>query len=83
MSKTHEVKIKHKYAIQHLGGLKPWELRKNDRDYQVNDVVFFEVIDESGSSKGFSYKRKIKHLYEGTEYGLKKGFCIMTLEIIR
>lgn len=81
-TKTHEKKILHRHAQKHFQGLKPWELRKNDCDYKVNDLINFNVIDDSGKSKGFSYKRKIKYLYEGTEYGLKQGFCIMTLENI-
>lgn len=33
----HEVKILEQYANRHYEGIKPWELRKNDRKYKVGD----------------------------------------------
>lgn len=35
--KIHELKIKDEYAAWVYGGYKRFELRKNDRDYQVGD----------------------------------------------
>ena len=77
----HEVKILEQYANRNNEGEKPWELRKNDRDYKVGDWIRFHIIDdETNELTGFSYRRKITYLFEGGEYGLGKGFCIMTVK---
>lgn len=77
----HEVKILEQYANINNEGKKPWELRKNDRNYKVGDWIRFHIIDdETKEPTGFSYRRKITYLFKGGEYGLKKGFCIMTVE---
>lgn len=39
--KLHELKIKHEYLIDITLGKKTFTLRKNDRDYQVGDLIRF------------------------------------------
>jgi len=73
------VKILDKYASLHKEGLKPWEIRKNDRNYKVDDLIQFIVINSFGNWTGESYIRRVTYLYKGTEYGLKEGYCIMTV----
>ena len=44
--KLHELKIKHEYFEEVDRGRKTFELRKNDRNYQVGDLIHFvEVYD--------------------------------------
>tara|TARA_R110002167_G_scaffold362821_1_gene582399 strand:+ start:76 stop:312 length:237 start_codon:yes stop_codon:yes gene_type:complete len=76
----HEIKILDTYASEHLKGIKPWELRKNDRNYKQNDTIEFTVVDYANTPTGVKYLRKIKYLYEGGVYGLQDGFCIMTIQ---
>lgn len=73
---THKVKIKKEFTIQYFEGTKPWELRENDRNYKTGDVIEFTVIET-----GMIYSREIKAMYSaGGPYGLKKGWCILTME---
>jgi DNA-directed RNA polymerase subunit E'/Rpb7 len=72
--KTHELKIKQIYAIDYYDGNKPWELRKNDRDFKVGDTINFTIIET-----GFKYSRDIIFIFKDAEYGLEKGYCILTL----
>ena len=74
MATIHKVKIKQEYAKAYYEGLKPWEIRKNDRGYKVGDTIEFEIIEIGGR-----YQREILYLFEGGEYGLEEGYCIMTL----
>lgn len=75
---VHELKILKCFAEKHSEGLKPWELRKNDRDFKVGDLINFTVIDIDGLCCGW-YSLEITYLYQGTDYGLKEGYCVMTL----
>ena len=73
-SNTHELKIKQRYVVEYYNGNKPWELRKNDIDFKVGDTINFTIIEN-----GFKYSRDIIYIFEGGEYGLEKGYCILTL----
>lgn len=73
-STTHELKIKQEYAIEYYAGRKPWELRKNDRNFKVGDTINFTIIET-----GCKYSRDIEYIFEGGEYGLEKGYCILTM----
>jgi uncharacterized protein YqfB (UPF0267 family) len=44
--KLHELKIKHEYLVEIVMGRKTFELRKNDRDYQVGDLIHFVDINQ-------------------------------------
>ena len=44
---THELKIKAEYFIQKLHNRKNFEIRLNDRNYQVGDFIKYNVIDNS------------------------------------
>ena len=45
--KLHELKIKCEYAQAKLAGRKLFEIRLNDREYQVGDVVHYTCIDNN------------------------------------
>ena len=42
--KLHELKIKEEYLEDIKSGKKTFELRKNDRDYQVGDLIHFVEV---------------------------------------
>ncbi|MDD7913756.1 DUF3850 domain-containing protein, partial [Polaribacter ponticola] len=65
----HKIKILEKYASEHLKGIKPWELRKNDRNYKVGDTIEFEIVDEAGKRNGIKYLRLITNILHGGVYG--------------
>jgi len=75
----HQLKINAEYASQHSLGVKPWELRKNDRDFKEGDYIEFQVIDQKGETIA-SYIRQIVYIFKGGQYGLEEGYVIMTLE---
>lgn len=79
--KLHELKIKEEYFYAILRGEKTFELRKNDRDYQVGDLIHFMQTD------GFEYFGHSKEIYQITyilkdvpEYGLDKDYCILGIK---
>lgn len=47
--KIHQLKIGFEFALPKAQGKKPFEIRKNDRDYQVGDLVAYTVIDKQNA----------------------------------
>ena len=78
--KINELKIQPKYFTEVLYKRKNFELRKDDRNYQVGDLITLREY-ENGAYTG----REIKNLpisfilRDCQEYGLKDGYCILGL----
>ena len=87
--KLHELKIKKQYLSDIYNNGKSFELRKNDRDYQVGDLFQFIVVDDNGNINEEltrRYKRdtfKIMYVLKDVEhYGLDKEYCIFSFKKI-
>lgn len=77
---THHLKIWPQYFERVAIGQKPWELRMNDRDFQVGDTLYLEEYDPE--SKTFTdrwIKRRVEYILHGPAFGLESGYCIMSL----
>lgn len=77
--KTHRLKIEWKYVQKELRMQKPWEIRRNDRNFKEGDIIEFMVLDPDGKPTDITYTREITYLYDTPKHGLKPGYCIMTL----
>ena len=86
--KLHELKIKHEYLVEIALGNKTFELRKNDRDYRVGDLIRFIDIKQSNSDKhdcdiyiDEDTLYKITYILKDVpEYGLDKDYCILGIK---
>lgn len=84
--KLHELKIKDEFFKEVLRENKTFELRKNDRDYQVGDLIHFVDIDGNNHIIGKpSYNKKLVFqityiLQNVQEYGLDKDYCILAIK---
>lgn len=86
--KLHELKILHKYLIDVSLGIKTFELRKNDRDYQVGDLIHFIDIREDDTNKfriepyvDENQLYRITYVLKDVEkYGLDKDYCILAIK---
>ena len=56
MTKIHNLKIRAENALQKLNGDKMFEIRKNDRNYEVGDIVMYNVIDDDELNRQFVAK---------------------------
>ena len=76
---THEIKILPKYFEKAKDWSKPFELRKDDRSYQLGDIVILKEFSYSeGIYTGRQAVRKISYiLRDCPDYGLKDGYCII------
>ena len=80
----HELKIVPKYYLPVKEGIKNFELRKNDRDYQVGDTLILceatgvPVGDNTEGYTGRYVRKRIKYILKDCpEYGLIDGYCIL------
>ena len=72
MSKTHELKIYPKYFEAILDGKKTFEIRKDDRDFQVGDSIVLKEWDNIKYS-GREIQAIIKYMLDDAFIGLAEG----------
>lgn len=73
---THELKIKPEYFQAVWDGIKTFELRKDDRSYQVGDVLILREFDNGYT--GATVVKTVSYVLRGCpEYGLSDGYCIL------
>ena len=78
--KTHELKILPQYFEAVRTGTKNFELRKDDRDYQVGDLIHFREWSEGSYTGRTMALRPICYILRNcSEYGLQDGYCILGL----
>ena len=78
----HELKTINPYFQKLAEGKKTFELRKNDRDYKVGDVLFLKEYDTIKKEyKSGLLKRLITDVLTHEEFpeGIKEGYCILSL----
>lgn len=74
MIKIHNLKIRAEYALPKLKGDKMFEIRKNDRNYEVGDIVLYNVIDDNELNRQFVAKfYKITYI---TNYAQQDGYVV-------
>ena len=92
--KLHELKIKHEYLEDVSLGIKTFELRKNDRDYQVGDLIHFIDIREVEITVNEKLEFEthdvciddealyqiVYILKDVPQYGLYKDYCILGIK---
>lgn len=72
--KLHNLKIKAGYASAKLRGDKPFEIRLNDRDFQVGDIVNYTCIDSSIFNEKIS--KKLYYITYITNFEQKDGYVV-------
>ena len=91
--KLHEIKIEDKYFWEVVMQNKKAEIRKNDRDYKVRDILELKEIERVTCSKdgllhsrytGFSILVRITHILTHEEFaGLADGYVVLSFEKLK
>lgn len=77
--KVHELKIKQSYCTDIMVNNKFFEIRKNDRGFQVGDILHLSVIDEvTEEYTGFEIFVKVMYIHRGL--GLKEDYVCMSIK---
>lgn len=79
--KVHELKILKKYVHHLIMREKTFEIRKNDRNFQLDDILHLKEIDDvSKEYTGFEMFLKVIYIHQGV--GLEEGYVCMSVERI-
>ncbi|MBR2907428.1 MAG: DUF3850 domain-containing protein [Clostridia bacterium] len=89
--KTHQIKIDPEYFERLIRGDKPFEFRKNDRDYRPGDIVTLlecKVKDDGFCNSEYYSGRSctvvIKDVYDlGALYPKLNGFVVFTFHMLK
>jgi len=74
----HNLKIQTEYFEVVKNGTKKFELRKDDRNYQVGDLITLREYDgDKFTGRGINNIPINYILRNCPEYGLKDGYCIL------
>lgn len=75
-TKIHQIKLGSEFFEDSVSNVKGFELRKNDRDYRVGDIL--EMMEyKNGAETGRSVTKLVTYILEDYT-GLEDGYCIMT-----
>ena len=77
---VHSIKIQKTYFESVLNDTKTFELRKNDRGYEVGDNLILNEIDENNRYTGRNITVVVTYILNGPVYGLPSGYCIMAVK---
>jgi ASC-1-like (ASCH) protein len=81
MSKDHYLKTRPEYLERVWSGQKRFEVRKNDRDFQVGDRLFLQGYDPHANQMcGSDCVVKVTYILHGGQFGIEPGYCVMAIE---
>lgn len=81
--KVHDIKLQSQFCDAVYRGKKTFEVRKNDRDYQVGDVIRFIPIDNNGRQLPHPIRNASYIItYLLNDYGLRKGYVALAIKRI-
>lgn len=73
--KVHQIRLLTKYFDDVLSGKKSFELRKNDRDYKVGDILEMTEF-KDGKNTGRMARMIVTYFLDGFT-GIEDGYCIL------
>jgi hypothetical protein len=79
MRKTHSLKIWPEYYEEVKKEKMNFQLRKNDRDFQIGDNIILQEWnpDEKKYTRSTELYRHIDYIFKGGKLGLSDYFCIL------
>ena len=78
---VHYLKIKPEYYKDIECGLKTFELRKNDRNFQVGDILMLIKLNDKGNETDQVTRVKVNYILKDCpQYGLKDGYAILGID---
>ncbi|MFQ1007643.1 DUF3850 domain-containing protein [Gilliamella apicola] len=79
-NKEHTLKIKSEYFSAVINKTKTAEIRYNDRNYQVDDILILNEIDENGNFTGKICAVIVTHVLDDNQY-LQNGYVMLSFRM--
>jgi len=79
MKADHLLKILPEYYYSVKSGSKTFEIRKNDRNYKIGDLICLNLFNDGKFIDGEAILIKIKYL---TDYKQRDGYVVFSFDII-
>ncbi len=81
---THDLKTWPLYFEAVWSGIKKFEVRKNDRDFEEGDTLYLKEYDpETDRQTGRMVMAKIVYLMVGGNFGIAEGYCVLGIEMLK
>lgn len=77
MRKHHQLKTETEYYQAIEKKLKKFEVRKNDRDFQVGDMVTLKETVNGTYTGREILPMEITYILYGGKFGIEDGYCVM------
>ena len=77
MDKVHKLKLWPEYFAAVADGTKSFEIRKNDRDYQVGDMLLLQEFIPDQGFTGRVLDKKITYI---TDFAQQDGYVVMGIK---
>jgi ASC-1-like (ASCH) protein len=74
----HQLKIKQKYFNDIIDGIKRFEVRNNDREFCVGDILGLNEVDEDGVETGSCTLAEVTYVLHSDM--LKDGYVVLGIE---
>lgn len=79
----HVLKTWPRYYDAIEAGLKPFEVRLNDRDYAVGDTLrlqYFNPHSDGDAHNGEEIRQLVTYLLPGGQFGIEPGYVVMGIK---
>lgn len=77
---THDLKTWPEFYVAIVEGTKRFEVRRNDRRFAVGDTLNLQEWDPvTKAYLGREARRTVTSILRGPKFGVKKGFCVMSI----
>lgn len=81
MAKTHKLKTWKQYYRDVYRRMKKFEVRKDDRDFQVGDILILQEYDQLREElTGNEMHKKVTYKLIGGQWGIEEGFCVLGIK---
>lgn len=82
--KTHKLKLNIDFCEAVLNGTKTFEIRKNDRNFKMGDLIKFKPVNNDGE-EGYHkvQNRTYKITYILDNWGLKEGYVVLAIKEVK
>lgn len=82
MQTEHELKCYSQYFQRICSGQKTFEIRKNDRDFQVGDILHLREFDMKDGLPDYGPdSRRVKIVYM-TDFEQKEGYVVLGIKLL-